>query len=86
MSETELMFSKKEVQRAGETLLIQDVEKKDPKAYTHAMKVLSNWRSCHEYPLHKVANDLQGIVKNIDKQAFVVRRLKRTPSIVTKAH
>lgn len=77
-------YSRKEVQRAGELLLIENIALNDPDKYSHAMQVLSYWRSCHIYPLDIVAEKLQSASKRIDKQSIVAKRLKRTPSIINK--
>ncbi len=78
------MYSKGEVQRAGETLIIPDISSSDPERYAQAMKVLSYWRSCHIAPLDVLYSKLEKDAVKIDRKAIVAKRLKRTPSIITK--
>jgi ppGpp synthetase/RelA/SpoT-type nucleotidyltranferase len=73
--------SKKEVARAGNTLI--DAQADDQQRLA-AMEVLSNWRAAHAYPMHAVLISLRNVVKKIDTTAIVAQRLKRTPSIVGK--
>lgn len=80
----ELLYSKKKVQKAGEKLIIDSIEKDDPDAYDNAMQILSNWRECHEHPLHAVTAHLKDLVSKTDKYGFVVSRLKRSASIIAK--
>ncbi|MFL1732227.1 RelA/SpoT domain-containing protein [Moraxella oculi] len=69
------MLSKKQVKRAGEVLA------KNPKD-AEAMAVLSEWRSLHAHPI----NTFQAMLRNKKglKNATIVQRLKRTPSIIRK--
>ena len=73
--------SKKKVRRAGELLIQPDVEEDRIAA---AMDILSNWRSAHAYPMHSVLIFLRKKASDIDSNAVVVQRLKRTPSILWK--
>ena len=75
------VFSKKAVMRAGETLTDKNATYEE---HTHAMDVLSNWRAAHAYPMHSLLMTLRQQSVAIDKNAIVVQRLKRTPSIVEK--
>jgi ppGpp synthetase/RelA/SpoT-type nucleotidyltranferase len=74
-------FSKKAVMRAGEQLLD---ETKTPDEHANAMDVLSNWRAAHAYPMHSLLMMLRKKSVSTDKNAIVVQRLKRTPSILEK--
>jgi len=49
-----------------------------------AMEILSEWRASHAYPLHAIYIFLRKKSTSIEKASLVVRRLKRTPSIITK--
>lgn len=73
--------SKKKVRRAGELLIQPDV---DEDRVAAAMDILSNWRSAHAYPMHSVLIFLRKKASDIDSNAVVVQRLKRTPSILWK--
>lgn len=81
MSWAKATYSKKAVMRAGETLI--DTSATDD-AHSQAMDVLSNWRAAHAYPMHSLLMTLRQQSVAIDKNAIVVQRLKRTPSIVEK--
>jgi ppGpp synthetase/RelA/SpoT-type nucleotidyltranferase len=77
-------YSKKDVQRAGETLIIPNIVSIDSKKHLDALMVLSYWRSCHIVPLDRVINILTNIVPRIDNTAIVAKRLKRAQSIIEK--
>ncbi len=73
--------SGKAVKRAGEALLKGQL---GPLEHLNAMQVLSDWRSSHAYPLHAILILLRKHSTLVDRNAIVVRRLKRTPSIISK--
>ncbi len=77
-------YSKKEVQRAGETLILEEIWDNDPDAFKLSMQVLSNWRANHANSLDQIAELLENTSNKIDRKSIVVKRLKRTPSIVRK--
>lgn len=52
--------------------------------YLESFEVLSNWRSSHEYPIQSMLGYFRKKAFEIDKDAIIVRRLKRTPSILAK--
>ncbi len=81
MKWTKLKFSNNEVNRAGDALIsmISNSSEKDT-----AADILSNWRSAHSFPLHTFAIRLKKLATRVDDDALVVRRLKRTPSIIKK--
>jgi ppGpp synthetase/RelA/SpoT-type nucleotidyltranferase len=81
MQWTKLKFSKNEVNRAG---MILASESADATESGRASDVLSNWRSAHSFPLHIFAVRLKRVATQVDGDALVVRRLKRTPSILKK--
>lgn len=74
-------YSRGEVNRAG-SLLASD--NPDTSKIPHATEVLSNWRSCHGYPINTFQATLREKLKSIDRSALVAQRLKRTPSIINK--
>lgn len=81
MSWTERKHSKGAIDRAGIALITL------PQGHSErskALSVIDNWRSCHAYPLHIVANTLQSRAKRIKASAIVSRRTKRMPSIALK--
>jgi ppGpp synthetase/RelA/SpoT-type nucleotidyltranferase len=77
-------YTKGEVQRAGETLILPKVVANEPERYLEALKVLSFWRSCHIAPLHHVVGMLEMIARTTDRSAIIAKRLKRAPSIIAK--
>ena len=70
-------FSKSAVTKAGQ-ILAGHIDG-DP---DWATTVLTNWRSCHGYPINTFQATLRSKLKNIDEPAIVAQRLKRTPSII----
>ena len=76
-------FSKKEVVRAGEAL-INDNLPNDEQPFQHTMEVLTYWRNSHIAPLNEAHLLLNRFVHRIDKTAFVAKRLKRFDSIKKK--
>lgn len=75
------MHSKKAVLRAGEMLIYNDAKTEDR---WEALDVLSDWRAVHAYPTHALLILLRTSVLKVDGDAIIVRRLKRTPSILKK--
>lgn len=80
----ELAYSKKQVQKAGEQLIKDDLINEDPELYSESMRILSNWRACHITPLDFVSDRLTSQAIKIDRKAIIAKRLKRTPSIIKK--
>lgn len=56
----------------------------DASQHRRATAVLNNWRSCHGYPINTFQATLRDKLKNIDQNALVAQRLKRSPSIIRK--
>lgn len=79
-----ICYSKKDVQRAGEALISDSLLEKNPELFKWSMKILSDWRANHAYSLDHVTNLLQEKSFKVDKKSIVVKRLKRTPSIIKK--
>jgi putative GTP pyrophosphokinase len=49
-----------------------------------ALKIINNWRSSHNYPLHCIKMTLQSRAKSVQREAIVAQRIKRLPSIEAK--
>ena len=81
MSWIELSYSKKAIRRAGDYFKSNDF---DFDEFVESFEILSNWRSSHEYPIQSMLGYFRKKSFEIDKEAIVVRRLKRTPSILAK--
>ena len=78
--------SKTSINRAGKTLLtyVTDFDMQWGSREGRAMAILSNFRSCHGYPINTFQATLRNKLATIDKSALVMQRLKRLPSIVKK--
>lgn len=74
-------YSRSAVRKAGRLLAEQGTNSSD---IDWAQGVLSNWRSCHGYPINTFQATLRAKLRTLDRKAFVVQRLKRTPSIIEK--
>ncbi len=77
-------YSKKDVQRAGEALVNENLWDTEPELFKSSMDVLSEWRSDHANSLDYVTDLLKKVSFKVDKKSIVVKRLKRMPSIITK--
>jgi putative GTP pyrophosphokinase len=80
-------YSRKAVQRAGDTLVAADELGGggiDLDHWYEAFLVLTNWRACHGYPINTFQATLRKKLRSIDPDALVAQRLKRTPSIINK--
>jgi ppGpp synthetase/RelA/SpoT-type nucleotidyltranferase len=74
-------FSKSETDLAGEILRNASSTEEDK---NHSLKILSNWRAAHNYPMHIFKKRLKNVSDKIDKTALSAQRLKRVPSIIKK--
>ena len=77
-------FHRREIDGAGDLLAsgrFDDAPETD--AY-HALEVISNWRSSHNFPLNTFQVTLRRKARDIDPQAIVVQRIKRLRSIEEK--
>lgn len=81
LSWVELKFSKKAVRRAGDCLISNEL---DFDKFFDASEILDNWRSSHAYPLQSMLGYYRKIAFEVDPNAVVAKRLKRTPSILAK--
>lgn len=84
MKTLDLKYSRKEVQRAGENLIDDEISVSDPDLYSKSMQILSDWRSLHAAPLDEIYEKLTKAAVNTDRKAITAKRLKRIPSIVKK--
>lgn len=79
MAKVEFKYSKSAVNKAGVALISNDISLHD-----EAKAILDNWRACHVSPLNSFQTSLRQKLKQIDPDALVSQRLKRTPSIISK--
>jgi ppGpp synthetase/RelA/SpoT-type nucleotidyltranferase len=79
-SKTPLIFSKKQIERAGRCIRKQEGD------LDQAVKVIQNFRSAHSYPLTIIKNLVWKHVRTLEllETATVARRLKRLPTILDK--
>lgn len=84
MSWIELKHSKKSVRRAGDYLISEEHNFEHVEHYLECFNILDNWRSSHAYPIQSMLGNFRRKAFEVDKNALVVQRLKRTPSILAK--
>jgi ppGpp synthetase/RelA/SpoT-type nucleotidyltranferase len=77
-------YSRTSIGRAGE-ILVNCTNKigRDTPEYLEAHKALSYWRACHIAPMDEAFSELAAVTL-ADKTVILAKRLKRTPSIITK--
>jgi len=76
-------YSKEKVKKAGNALVISEIDSDDFKLAT---PVLHNWRSSHAFPMQIMLDLLRKHSIKIDRNSFVVQRLKRVQSIYEKLY
>lgn len=83
---TEPRNSISKVSKAGRIIrkAILDFEETSNKDLTKSLHVLLNWRSAHAYPMHALLVLVRRKARLIDKNALIVQRLKRLPTIMDK--
>lgn len=74
----ELQHSKKAVRRSGDCL------SSDSFNIDKSYEVLENWRSSHAYPIQSMLGYFRKKAFEVEPKSIVARRLKRTPSIISK--
>lgn len=74
-------FKKSRVDKAGGILKQQNSSSTDKES---ALTILNNWRSAHSFPMNTFQIRLRRLSKKLDRDALVVQRLKRVPSIIKK--
>lgn len=79
------MLSKKQVDRAGDTLRSDKISASDALiAKMDAINILSQWRARHVYPLNLAFNLLKRYTDKIGNNAIYGQRLKRVTSVIHK--
>lgn len=73
--------SKEKVKKAGASLIKEDVKSVE---FQQAIPIFHNWRSAHAFPMQIILDLLRKNAIRIDRNALVVQRLKRIPSIFNK--
>jgi len=82
----ELKYSKKSVRKAGDYLVIDDLnfDLDNFDQYIESFYVLENWRSSHSYPMQSMLGYFRKKAFEVENNSIIVQRLKRTPSIIAK--
>jgi len=75
-----LKYSRKQVDKAGETLRKGASDKEE----STALEILGAWRAIHIHPMQVFRNRLDRVSQEIDKRSLCAQRLKRVPSIIKK--
>ena len=78
---TTLKYKKSQYNKAGE-ILTKVTSSQNEKDYD--LIILNNWRSSHSFPMNTFQTRLRRMSEKLDKNAIVVQRLKRVPSILKK--
>lgn len=81
MAWTTTNYTKGEISRAGKLLIDRDASVEQRSL---ALDVMSNRRAAQAYPMHALLMMLRNKASDIDKNAVVVQRHKRAPSIIGK--
>jgi hypothetical protein len=81
MAWTTPLYSREEIDAAGETLIAELASLEDRE---RALAVTNNWRSSHAFPLNTFQMTLRRVVRRFDADPTVAQRTKRLPSIVSK--
>lgn len=82
MSWAVLEHTKKQVDRAGQ--LLSSPNDTDADDFMEALKVVSNWRAAHAFPLNTFQVGLRKRAQKVFARAFVAQRLKRLPTMIDK--
>lgn len=77
------LYSRSQIDRAGETLRI-GLTRENFINYLSAYDVMNNWRASHAFPLNTIQMGLRKRARLVDPQAEVVQRMKRATSIIQK--
>lgn len=76
------MYSKNQIKKAGK--VFKTFEDKTEDDIKEALKILTYWRSIHGQVIEKFQECLIKKALEIDSNAIIAKRLKRTPSIIKK--
>ena len=82
MAWAKLRYSRDQVDAAGDTLIDANI---DPAKLDAALEVVSNWRSCHAFPLNTFQMSLRRKAASVvGDRALIAQRIKRLPAIHQK--
>lgn len=81
LKDTKLLYSKRQIDEAGKTLIDRNSSQRDK---IDALEILGNFRSCHAYPINTFQATLRTRLNKLGSDYLVSQRLKRTPSMLLK--
>lgn len=81
MAWTEPQYSKSQVDRAGQILILPNASNEE---VYEALYIVNNWRSSHSFPLNTLQVGLRQRARQVDTDALVAQRIKRLSSIEAK--
>lgn len=84
MKWVELKYSKTQIGKAGKALIKGPLSSISDEIFLDSTNKLSNWRAVHAFPMQVISVHLRRNTKLVDKNALIVQRLKRLPSIYSK--
>lgn len=76
------MFTKSQIKKAGKIFKTKDISSRND--LDEAINSLTYWRSIHGQILEEFEDKILPLALDIDENAIIAKRLKRTPSIVRK--
>lgn len=76
------MITRSQIKKAGK--ILKDKENYTKEEVATAENALTYWRTIHGKVINEFYNIVSSEVEKINKEAFVVQRLKRSPSIIAK--
>lgn len=76
------MYTRNQIKKAGKIFKSKDIPSKDE--LDEAINSLTYWRSIHGQILEEFEDKILSLAIEVDKNAIIAKRLKRTPSIVRK--
>src|SRR5690554_6424875 len=76
------MYTRNQIKKAGKVFKSKELPNKEE--LDEAINSLTYWRSIHGQILEEFEDKILQIALEVDKNAIIAKRLKRTPSIVRK--
>lgn len=76
------MYTKNQINKAGD--ILKNKESYSDKEIRWAEDALTYWRTLHGFPVNEFQQILRKKLLNINKNALVVQRIKRSPSTIAK--
>lgn len=78
-------FSNKRVNKSGNYLTQNSFDFMNESEFEEHLQVFNYWRALHSYPMNVIYTNLNRRINKLEiKDAIIVQRLKRSPSILNK--